>query len=282
MAATLQHLNVVFAAVAVTACRTEARPATDTGTESGGPSGAGAQCWVAESALLRPEDRTDAAESTWLRLDSIARIVQSDGASLDGTWQRLPGDSLAVRAFDDLVRLEIRMRFPTAPLSRLLLRDLTKDGRPDSLQLIAIGQRPESLRVTFSVTSGGETRYQASWSEWYFIYDRLIDSIPAAERSKRVGDHLNEFFLPQDFGTVSPDDSSDAFDILPYEVCGQPAGTPVAEGRESCPAGLVRSILQDIVALSPPTFRFFSGGEHSRIIAWSRQLRRFVVIFACC
>jgi hypothetical protein len=134
------------------------------------------------------------------------------------------------------------------------------------------------------VASGEETRYNASWrSEWYFIYDRPIDSIPAAQLSKRVNDHLNEFFLPQDFGTLSPDDSSDAFDILPYEICGQPAGTPVAEGREpSCPDGLVRSVWRDIVALAPPTFRFFSGGEHSRIIAWSRQLQRFVVIFACC
>lgn len=67
---------------------------------------------------------------------------------------------------------------------------------------------PESLRITFTITSGGAARYQAVWrSEWYFIYERPIDSIPEAERTKHVNDHLHEFFQPQAFGRLNPADS---------------------------------------------------------------------------
>ena len=53
----------------------------------------------------------------WLRLDDssatadsgLARLVDSDGRSLMGTWRRIGGDSLTIVAFDDFVRVEMRL-----------------------------------------------------------------------------------------------------------------------------------------------------------------------------
>lgn len=122
----------------------------------------------------------------------LARTVsfkKADCEKIPAAWsERVAGDSVWYR--------------------HLVLRDLTTDGLPDSLQLVASGQRPESLRITFTITSGGATRYQAVWrSQWYFIYERPIDSIPEAEQTKHVNDHLHEFFQPQAFGRLNPADS---------------------------------------------------------------------------
>ena len=88
---------------------------------------ASAECWVsAHSVLGRDAAPPQGMTSTqpqppdtlrgWLRLEGArdaesgeALLLDSDGASLRGTWRPLGADSLVVAAFDDFVRVELRV-----------------------------------------------------------------------------------------------------------------------------------------------------------------------------
>ena len=79
-----------------------------------------ADCFHASESVLarRPGTPADgpAGLSGWIRLESgapsdsgAARLTDSDGRSLGGRWRRLAADSIAVVAFDDFVRVEMRL-----------------------------------------------------------------------------------------------------------------------------------------------------------------------------
>lgn len=157
-------------------------------------------------------------------------------------------------------------------------RDLTGDGRIDTLLLTATGTRPESLHVQFTIRSAGRTVYEETWSSaYYFAYDAPVESIPTVRVRSAVSRHLGRFFAAESFGRLSSADSAEAFDILPYEVCGD----SVARGP-GCPARVIARTWRDLLASARVTFTFFSGGEYTRTIAWSRRARRFYVVFSCC
>lgn len=80
---------------------------------------AGAACFAADrSVLARTPGSAGAPASTingWIRLDHFisdsasAKLIDSDGFTLDATWRRLT-DSLVVAGFNDFVRIEMRLR----------------------------------------------------------------------------------------------------------------------------------------------------------------------------
>src|SRR5690348_6948144 len=86
--------------------------------------------------------------------------------------------------------------------------DLTGDGKPETLTLIAHGSRVDSLRIEFTIRSAGKTVYDDSWlSTSYFQYDDPIDSIPEPVKRRRVFDELRKFLRA---GNFEPLDRSDA------------------------------------------------------------------------
>ena len=164
---------------------------------------------------------------------------------------------------------------------RVVVLELTGNGQLDSLRLFAVGQRPESLTVTFAISERGKTLYTLSWPSYlYFAYDHPIDSIPRVRLAQRVQKHFDEFFDADAFRMAVPGDSSQAFEILPYQLCPDTAALSVT--RSSCPDTLIRSVWEDILRGRPKSFTFFSGGEIIRTIVWSSRMHRFLEVFACC
>ena len=165
-----------------------------------------------------------------------------------------------------------------APTSGLRCAFDHGDGGVDTLLLVATGTRAESLQVRFRIRSAGKVVYEATWpSELYFAYDAPVESIPGPRLRAVVLRHLDQFLEPDAFGRLSAADSAAALEILPYEVCGDSLAT-----ASRCPSDLVTQAWRGVLASARRTFTVFSGGEHTRTIAWSRRAQRFYVVFSCC
>ena len=189
------------------------------------------------------------------------------------------------------------------------VRDLTGDGVPDTLILLAAGARIDSLRITFDIRSQGRRLYHETWlSTWYFQYDAPIDSIAEPVKRTRVFHHLREFFRAENYAvldtagagkpwkpTEGDDDprSTIAFNVRYEHVLDSLTQAHVAQDsaeslvrRYALTAPIDTQYIvrawQDLVRRRPMTFTFFSGGEDTRTIVWSAIVRRFVVVFSCC
>jgi hypothetical protein len=167
-----------------------------------------------------------------------------------------------------------------------ILRDLTGDGVPDSLVLLAIGTKAESLKVVFEVFVNHRLVLEDRWSSAaYFAYLTPIDTIPVSSRGQIVRDELRGFFLPNRFRTVdtttAPTREDPRQTMARHFEVGRRSSTyqrsPLADTTVS-----VEQIWAELKERRPPTFRLFEGGEDSRWIAWSEKAHRFVVTDGCC
>lgn len=81
---------------------------------------ASADCFRASESVLARQPGTAAdgppGLTGWIRLESgepsdsgTARLTDSDGRALSGRWRRLTADSIAIVAFDDFLRIEMRL-----------------------------------------------------------------------------------------------------------------------------------------------------------------------------
>ena len=75
-----------------------------------------AVCFRADRSVMGRESPLTGRTSTapgWIRLDSpradsgAALLIDADGAAMDASWKRAGGDSLAVLAFDDFLRVTL-------------------------------------------------------------------------------------------------------------------------------------------------------------------------------
>lgn len=184
--------------------------------------------------------------------------------------------------------------------------DLTGDGNPEILVLTATGPTPEGLVIDFTIRSGDSVLFSASWDgAGYFAYDLPSDSATQEERFTRIVTRLDEFFDSSAFAELDPT----APRFAPAEG-GEPVAlissaliqprmidSLIAGGADSATArsaaweatwstGFIhpdaRRFWEDMTQLRPMTFRFFSGGEYNRQIAWSANARRFFSIWECC
>lgn len=186
--------------------------------------------------------------------------------------------------------------------------DVTADGVPDSLLLRAFGARIDSLCVEFSVVVDDTVRFRDFWlTDWYFIYDGPVGDLDSATVWDRVQDQLTSFFDRDQFGELDAPssvwgvplaDGAEPREHVLWDYTFQHArDSLLAQGVDSARAAgmarlqawngphdstAVRAIWDDMKAHPPLTFTFFSGGEHTRTIAWSRLERRFLVVFSCC
>jgi hypothetical protein len=189
-------------------------------------------------------------------------------------------------------------------------RDLTGDGVPETLAVAAEGTHLDSLRITFTISSGGRVLYEESWwSAWYFVYDAPLDSIPEARKRARILGHLEEFFEPGAFGALAgpppgaPGVSATAPGDEPLDHISAQLRAPALRdslaraGVDSATAALraeqeayaggawhsdARATWREMYERAPTTFTFFSGGEHTRTIAWSGRHWRFFTVESCC
>ena len=194
--------------------------------------------------------------------------------------------------------------------------DLTGDGVPDTLRLVASGSAPFDVTVSFSIWSGGREVYQTSWdSGGYFKYEpELVMSEPGdSVLYAHVLKQLDPFFDSSAFMVVPPgalnaDYSRSPFDppdmdndpvklisgqlLMPFltdslSAAGMDSTSAFRQARSLAYwSGRMHPEAQGIwdmmTAEELLTFRFNAGGEANQRIAWSRVNRRFFYVWACC
>ena len=194
--------------------------------------------------------------------------------------------------------------------------DLTGDGVPETLRLVASGPRPLGLGVSFSIWAEGQEIYRRSWdSAEYFRYEpELVMSEPGdSVLYAHVRDQLDPFFDSSAFMVVPPsalnaDPSRPPFDppdrnndpvelisgqlLMPFlqdslSAAGMDSTSALRQARSlAYRSGRVHPEAQGIwdmmTAEELLTFRFNAGGEVNQRIAWSRESRRFFEVWGCC
>jgi hypothetical protein len=134
--------------------------------------------------------------------------------------------------------------------------DLSGDGRPDSVQLVAVGPRPDSLRITLSLLVDGEEKHREEWGSSYEL--ALVDS--ASRLPPRVDTILRA-----------------ALDSVLASVVVQRLGTP------NHPIMAEDSVTLAELEPRPTHVVTFSYGYETMIrLVWDAHRRRFVRLFSCC
>jgi hypothetical protein len=145
---------LLSSALAALACAPESdRSGGDAATRAASDTtrAAEAACWVSAHSVLGREAATPPGMTStqqpppdtlrgWLRLERAgdaepgeALLLDSDGASLRGTWRPLGADSLVVEGFDDFLRVELRLARDARALAArgLATSDATFDRAAD-------------------------------------------------------------------------------------------------------------------------------------------------------
>ena len=208
---------------------------------------------------------------------------------------------------------QVSFRFPYRDSTEA---DLTGDGVPETLHLVASGQGPLDLVISFSIWSEGQEIYRMSWdSAEYFRYEPdLVMSEPGdSVLYAHVRDQLDPFLDSSAFMVVPPlalnaDPSRPRFDppdmdndpvelisgqlLMPFlqdslSAAGMDSTSALRQARSlAYRSGRVHPEAQGIwdmmTAEELLTFRFNAGGEVNQRTAWSRVSRRFFDVWACC
>ena len=114
-------LRIALTLVAGFACSPASdSDASDAPVDSAGPLANSTECYRADESVLarRPGTVADGPPGLtgWIRVDressadsGAARLVDSDGMALGAGWRRVSPDSVTITAFDDFLRVEMRL-----------------------------------------------------------------------------------------------------------------------------------------------------------------------------
>ncbi len=160
-------------------------------------------------------------------------------------------------------------------------RDLTGDGKSESLRLVGIGASVDSLNVTFTVEDGGRTIFRASVRlASRTQYERRLRSILRMEYRDWLKDVGTSFFAevkfqkPGAFLARLRESIPGRITEIPSIIAGQRATV-----RDSLTGA---DIWNEIQRADVTLFEFSTGGDAVTAIGWSRRDGKFYRLFECC
>src|SRR5687767_6959818 len=157
-------------------------------------------------------------------------------------------------------------------------RDVTGDTIPEVLTLTGTGRTVESLLVTFTIASSGQTLHSQSWRLTPASFDSQR-RISATEYHERLGEYGGWFFAESRF--MSPQ----AFlSWLEASTRRRVPLIPAVIARNMTPNDTVRArrIWDQMQRADITVFQFSPGGDRIQFIGWSPIERRFYDLVECC
>jgi hypothetical protein len=169
----------------------------------------------------------------------------------------------------------------TTVILGLVERDLTGDGKPETLSVVGVGRTLDSLAVTFSIESSGRTIYRFPLAPLTRTvgFDAGRRTVSAEEHRARLKEFGPWFFAEGKFQSLS------AFvDSLRVWARGRVAQIPEVIARDRQPTDSVSPILiwEDIQNTAGTIFTFSPGGDAIVAIGWSVRAQRFYRLLECC
>ncbi len=163
-------------------------------------------------------------------------------------------------------------------------RDLTGDGRPEMLRLVAAGESVDSLDVTFSIMSDTAILYTERLAPLTRIlgYDAGRRRLSRAQHRAQISQFAGWFFgdsqfmSPEGFIAELRDGASRHIPLIPQVI-----DSDRAEGTPSDSARAI-STWEEIKASNVTVFQYSPGGDGVKAIAWSQRDQRFYQLWECC
>lgn len=170
-----------------------------------------------------------------------------------GCW----GSGPAPESATDSVAAAVPAPASAAPwYHRARALDLSNDGQADSVRLVALGARPDSLRVTLTFLVDGAERDREGWGSSYEL--ALVDS---AVRASPRADTLLRAALDSVLASVV------------VQRLDAPGVRLMAEDR---------AVLADLEPRPTHRVSFSYGYETTVRLVWDAPRRRFVRLWSCC
>ena len=160
-------------------------------------------------------------------------------------------------------------------------RDLTGDGKPETLRLVGVGPSLDSLAVTFTIESSGQMIFRMQLEPFTrnvgFDGGRNVES--AEQHRARLKDFGQWFFADAKFQSPSAfvadlrNSVPDHMALIPEAISHDRPGTDSIQARV---------IWQEIQRTKVTVFTFSPGGDGIKAIAWNSRTHRFYNLLECC
>jgi hypothetical protein len=163
----------------------------------------------------------------------------------------------------------------------LVERDLTGDGKPEILRVVAVRTALDNLDMTFTIESAGQTIFRFTLDPWSRTvgFDASRRIITAEEQRARLKDFRRGFFADGKFQRPA-----EFVESLRAMAPGRVAEIPDVIARDH-QAGDTRdaSEIWEGILNSPVTIFTFSPGKDAVLaIGWNARAGRFYRLLECC
>jgi hypothetical protein len=180
-----------------------------------------------------------------------------------------------------LIPLAVALQPHTSIVLGQVERDLTGDGKPEILRVVAIGPTTDHLDATFTIESGGKTIYTFKLEPLTRTvgFDAGRRTISAEQQRVRL-----EEFGPWFFGEEKFQPPEAFVDGLRREARLRVAEIPtvIASDQQSSETRDGNEIWEEILKSPVTIFTFSPGGDSIVAIGWSARAGRFYRLLECC
>lgn len=212
--------------------------------------------------------------------------VSSRGCVAAETWSYTAVDNMpwGVRLLTIawlLIASTVSLQPDTTVVLGLVARDLTGDGKPETLRVVGVGPTIDNLDVTFTIESEGKTIYRSRLTPLTHSvgFDAGRRMLSAEQHRARLEEFRHWFFAKEKF--QRPTEFVESLRVMARL---RVAEIPDAIARDTQPSEMRAGdeIWKEILNSPVTIFSFSPGGDAIVAIGWSARAGRFYRLLECC
>ena len=163
----------------------------------------------------------------------------------------------------------------------LVERDLTGDGKPETLRVVGVGPTIDNLDVTFTIESEGKTiyRFKLTWLTRDVGFDAGRRLLSAEQHRARLEEFQQWFFAKEKF--QRPTEFVESLRVMAHLRVDEIPDV-IARDRPPSETRDGGEIWKEILNSPVTIFTFSPGGDALVAIGWSARAGRFYRLLECC
>lgn len=163
----------------------------------------------------------------------------------------------------------------------LVERDLTGDGKPETLRVVGVGPTIDNLDVTFTIESEGKTiyRFKLTWLTRDVGFDAGRRLLSAEQHRARLEEFQRWFFAKEKF--QRPTEFVESLRVMAHLRVDEIPDV-IARDRSPSETRDGGEIWKEILNSPVTIFTFSPGGDALVAIGWSARAGRFYRLLECC